>query len=157
MEFLDIFTNYWLEWLFGVIALGIGLGVKHYAKIQKRVWNIEFDEKIEKCIHEEIEELEGEILEVKEKSYANDREMKVELETVSTGVDNLTTGILSVQGKQFRDFCIYLLDSNHKITVQEYEQFEEDYIVYKNLGGNHRGDSLHDRVVKKFDEQTANG
>ena len=45
-----------------------------------------------------------------------------------------------------------LLQKNHVITVDEYEDFEVEYDVYKGLGGNHKGDALHARVVEKFDK-----
>ena len=49
--------------------------------------------------------------------------------------------------------CEWLLSPDHVITVQEYEQFEEDYVAYKGLGGNHRGDALYKSVVEKFNKQ----
>lgn len=155
MEFLDIFTNYWVEWLFGIIAAGIGFGARHYIKIQRQVWENSFKEKAEAYRNEGIVKVEEELKEVKRESDDNDKEMKSELKTVNTKLKNLETGILSIQGKQFRETCRQLLNPDHKIDLEEYRLFEEDYTAYKNLGGNHTGDTFHERVVRKFDEQTA--
>jgi hypothetical protein len=50
--------------------------------------------------------------------------------------------------------CEELLSQDY-ISIEEYEEFEDEYAVYKSLGGNHRGDSLHARVVAKCDKQTS--
>ena len=97
-----------------------------------------------------VDELTEKINKVEQKSDENDRIVKEEIEILSNNVENLTIGVLSLQGKQFRDECIQLLRPEHAITVDEYEQFEEDYVAYKGLGGNHMGDALHSRVVEKF-------
>ena len=77
-----------------------------------------------------------------------------DLSNVHGEVDIIESGILSIQGKQFRDMCEDLLQQDY-ISVDEYEEFEEEYSVYKKLGGNHRGDALHERVVAKFDKQSS--
>lgn len=100
-----------------------------------------------------VDELTEKINHVEEKSDENDRIMREDIEVLSNNVENLTVGVLSLQGKQFRDECISLLNTEHLITVDEYQQFEEDYIAYKGLGGNHTGDALHGRVVEKFNNQ----
>ena len=85
----------------------------------------------------------------------------IEEHTISTEVDNqlkdeighLRLGVLSLQGKSFREECRHLLGKD-VITMDEYEEFEDDYAAYKGLGGNHNGDALHDRVVDKFSKQS---
>lgn len=152
-DFLNFLAKYWLEWLFGLIALGISFGAKHYVKLQKESWTRKWEERKNEAKDEVINKLEKEIREEAGKSEASDKRFEVELEVVQNNLENLTIGILSMQGKQFRDECYTLLKDFHKITIEEYEQFEEDYKAYKNLGGNHRGDALHDRVVEKFNSQ----
>lgn len=85
----------------------------------------------------------------------------IEEHTISTNVDNqlrneidrVRVGVLSLQGKSFREECRCLLGKD-MITMDEYEEFEDDYAAYKGLGGNHNGDALHDRVVDKFSKQS---
>ena len=86
-------------------------------------------------------------------------EAKKENENLDTRIDAVEEqlaiqrgALLSLQGSLFRDFCEELLEPGRIITVDEFEQFESDYQVYKSLGGNHRGDTLHDSVVRKFNK-----
>ena len=76
-----------------------------------------------------------------------------DLSSIHTKINAIENGILSIQGKQFREFCKELL-KKETISIEEYEDFEEEYEVYKGLKGNHKGDVLHDRVVDKFKKQT---
>lgn len=82
-----------------------------------------------------------------------DEKINKDIASIFVAIENLNVGILSIQGKQFRDMCEELLSPDHVITVQEFEQLEEDYAAYKGLGGNHRGDALHSSVVEKFNKQ----
>lgn len=100
-----------------------------------------------------VDELTVKIDKVEEKSDNNDKAIRKDIEILSNNLENLTAGVLSMQGKQFRDECIRLLEPDHFITFDEYQQFEEDYSAYKGLGGNHTGDALHKRVVNKFTSQ----
>lgn len=149
-QVLDIFVKYWLQWIFGLIAAGIVIWAKHIIKLEKESVNRVKAERMKEMREEIVDELTEKIDKVEQKSDENDRIMKEEIEVLSNNVENLTIGVLSLQGKQFRDQCIFLLDPEHIITVDEYEQFEEDYVAYKGLGGNHTGDALHKRVVDKF-------
>ena len=150
---LDIFIKYWVQWLCGLIAAGIVLWAKHIVKLEKESVNKTKAERMKEIREEIVDELTEKINRVEQKSDENDRIMKEEIEVLSNNVENLTIGVLSLQGKQFRDQCIFLLAPEHIITVDEYEQFEEDYVAYKGLGGNHMGDALHNRVVEKFNNQ----
>lgn len=150
---LDIFIKYWVQWLCGLIAAGIVLWAKHVIKLEKESVNKTKTERMKEIREEIVDELTEKINRVEQKSDENDRVIKEEIEILSNNVENLTIGVLSLQGKQFRDECIQLLSPEHIITVDEYEQFEEDYVAYKGLGGNHMGDALHNRVVEKFNNQ----
>lgn len=150
---LEFILKYWVEFVCGLVAAGIGVFAKHYVKLQKKALEDAWRKKEQAAKDEVIKKLEGELEEEIKKSEEADDEMKEQIEGLSYLIDNLTQGVLSIQGKQFRDICLYLLDQDHYITIQEYEQFEEDYMAYKALGGNHRGDALHDRVVEKFTNQ----
>ena len=149
----DFIIKYWVEFICGLVAAGIGIFAKHYVKLQKKALEDAWRKKEEAAKDEVIKKLEAELESEISKSEEADEEMKEQIEGLSYLIDNLTQGVLSIQGKQFRDICLYLLDPDHIITIQEYEQFEEDYAAYKALGGNHRGDALHDRVVEKFTNQ----
>ena len=100
-----------------------------------------------------VEELEGKIEEVRQHSDENDKKIQKDISELENGVQRLSVGVLSLQGKQFKEYCRELLQPGHTITVSEYEDFESEYEVYKTLNGNHKGDLLHERVVDKFNAQ----
>ena len=152
MEILEWLGKYWLEWLCGLVATGALFFAKHYIKIQKQVNEEKWKNKEKNMCGKIITTLEDKIQSVKDKSAAEDVIIHKELDKIHSEVDTVESGILSIQGKQFREMCEDLLKQDY-ITVEEYEEFEEEYAVYKGLGGNHRGDSLHARVVAKVDKQ----
>ena len=61
-----------------------------------------------------------------------------------------TTGVLSIQGKDFKSDCRRLLNEEHRITTEEFEELEDEYEVYTGLGGNGRGAALFDAVKTKY-------
>lgn len=152
MEILEWLGRYWLEWLCGLVATGALFFAKHYIKIQKQVNEEKWKNKEKNMCGKIITTLEDRIQGVEDKSAAEDVIIHKELDKIHSEVDTVESGILSIQGKQFREMCEDLLKQDY-ITVEEYEEFEEEYAVYKGLGGNHRGDSLHARVVAKVDKQ----
>lgn len=155
--FESVIVKYWIEWVCAIFATAISFGARHYVKLQRASWERRIIDEENRVKHEVVEKLEREIKEVRDESNKNDESMRQKMTTLFQGEENMTLGLLSVQGKQFREFCIYLLSADHVITIAEYEQFEEDYRAYKALKGNHRGDALHDRVVEKFSSQVVNG
>lgn len=152
MEILEWLGKYWLEWLCGLVATGALFFAKHYIKIQRQVNEEKWKDKEKNMCGKIITTLEDRIQGVEDKSAAEDVIIHKELDKIHSEVDTVESGILSIQGKQFREMCEDLLKQDY-ITVEEYEEFEEEYAVYKGLGGNHRGDSLHARVVAKVDKQ----
>ena len=158
MEFFtEVFVKYWIQWLCGIIAAGVVLWAKHYIKLERASVNNQKAARMSELRREIVDKLEAEIKEVDQRSQEGDKRIMVDLEVLTAGLENLTLGLLSVQGKEFRQECLDLLEPGHEITIIEYEQFEEDYAAYKALDGNHRGDALHDRVVEKFNSQLARG
>lgn len=153
VNLLDIFVKYWLQWVFGLVAAGVILWAKHIIKLEKDSVNRTKAEHSKEMRQEIVDELEGKIDEVRQHSDEMDEKMWVEIEEIENGVKGLTTGVLSLQGKQFKEYCRELLQPGHIITVSEYEDFESEYDVYKTLDGNHKGDLLHQLVVDKFNAQ----
>ena len=154
MEVLQWIAKYWVEWLCALISGGAVIFARHYIKVQKQVNEDKWKEKESKMCGKIITTIEEKIQTVEDVSKKEDGILHKELDAVHNQVDTITSGILSIQGKQFKDYCISLLKPDHFITVEEYEEFEQEYDVYKELGGNHRGDALHDRVVDKFNKQS---
>lgn len=61
-------------------------------------------------------------------------------------------GLLSVQGRNFKANCRRLLQPEHKITLEEFEEITKDHDAYNSLGGNHTGDQLYELVRNKVEE-----
>lgn len=152
MEVLEWIARYWVNWVCALVAGGVVLFAKHYIKIQKQALEVKWQEKEKNMCGKIICTFEDKIAEVEIKTATEDKILHQGLDDISQQVDILGSGILSIQGRQFREMCEDLLKQEY-ITVEEYEEFEEEYNVYKSLGGNHRGDSLHARVVAKVDKQ----
>lgn len=153
MEVLEWIAKYWVNWLCALVAGGVALFAKHYVKLQKKHMEDKWAEKEKNMCGKIICTLEEQIQKVETKSKEEDEQIHGELAEVHKDVESITEGVLSIQGKQFRDYCEELLETGHYITVDEYEEFEADYATYKKLKGNHRGDALHDRVIDKVRAQ----
>ena len=157
IKLINFIIEYWIEWLFGIVALGVGLWLKRWYKLEK--------DKMIQIQKEKAEELRAEVKDeiiTKVKTMIHELEdtnkkQSADIEALYCAQENLTTGILSLQGKQYKEFCRFLLTPGHEITIDEYEQEELDYNAYKGLGGNGKGDTLHQSVVTKYEAQIAEG
>ena len=80
-----------------------------------------------------------------------DREDRIEADKrIEASIDKMQDGMLSIQGRNFKNDCHKLLKPDHVIYVKEYEQLLADHIVYNKLGGNHEGDALFAMVEAKY-------
>lgn len=70
-------------------------------------------------------------------------------------IDALRDGMLSLQGREFKADCRYLLSEGHIITLNEYESIVEEHRIYNSLGGNHEGDALFSMVKAKYEQSLA--
>ncbi len=68
-------------------------------------------------------------------------------------IDIIKDGMLSVEGRAFRNECRRLLEEGHVITLNEYEAILAEHVTYNNLGGNHEGDGLFSMVQVKYQNQ----
>ncbi len=71
-------------------------------------------------------------------------------EAIHYEIDGLRGGMLSIQGRNFKNDCHKLLKADHVIDLKEYEQLLADHIAYNKLGGNHEGDALFSMVEAKY-------
>ena len=160
---LQWIAQYWVSWVCALIAGGIAIFAKHYISIEKKVAEEKWKDKEKNMCGTIITTFEDNLDEVRKNSSEREASIRNDLTTmhdelvkkdseIKKDIGTLQDGILSIQGKQFRELCENLLEQDY-ITVEEYEDFETEYAVYKGLGGNHKGDALHERVVAKYDRQ----
>ena len=53
-------------------------------------------------------------------------------------------------GSNFKRRCEAFLQPEHEISLQEFNELQEDHEAYNALGGNHIGDQLFDLVCEKY-------
>jgi hypothetical protein len=134
---LEFILKYWIEVLFGaVIAFG-GYMVKRTLKSYRQ-------ERLEEK-NAFLESIKKEISAEFERSNSKETELAGEIKT-------LKAGLLSIQGRAFKNNCKRLLDPDHEISLEEYEEITKDHDAYNSLGGNHNGDELFILVRKKVEE-----
>lgn len=146
---LDFVTKYWVEFLFGLIGSAVIWWIKRfYSLTQERHLQNQKDFK-----NALIEVFDKRIEEMSKESEVADQGLRADMEVLSLEIENLTSGVLSLQRKNFIIMCHALLEPAHTITIEEFEELEEEHVIYKQLGGNHKGDSLHKSVVAKWNAQ----
>lgn len=134
---LEFILKYWIEVLFGaVIAIG-GYMVKRTLQSYRQ-------ERLEEK-NAFLESIKKEISAEFERSNSRETELAGEIKT-------LKAGLLSIQGRAFKNNCKRLLDPDHEISLEEYEEITKDHDAYNSLGGNHNGDELFILVRKKVEE-----
>lgn len=147
---LEWIAKYWLEVLFGLIVTGMGFGIRKIWKMYKDAQIIRHKEEREEISHEIDEKIEVQ----NERMIEADKKITDEMHNIENGVEKITKGMLSVQGQTFRATCRKLLEPDHSITIDEYEQIVRDHEAYNSLGGNNIGDNLFKLVETKFSNQT---
>jgi len=65
-------------------------------------------------------------------------------------IDVIKDGMLSIEGRAFRNECRKLLEEDHTVTFDEYTALLAEHTTYNNLGGNHEGDRLFSLVEIKY-------
>lgn len=176
----SIVLKYWVELILGLIVTGGGFVIKRYLRLEKKERQREqkeyFDKMLEKIQTEnqhvlkslekehdkmnqksedkynEINTKVDEALEAgREESKSDDAVLEEEISALEKNITALTAGVLSMQGKEFRNNCRKLLAEDHVITLDEWEELDKDHIAYNGLGGNHKGDHLFSLVKKKVE------
>lgn len=140
-ELGTIAFNYWIEFAFGAMIAAMGFFFKRLIALEKQERAKQKEELI-KMLQKELRE--G-LKKIESDSIKEDDSIKKE-------VQNLKEGLLSIQGRQFRKECEALLEDNHEITLEEWNELEAEHSVYHNLGGNHRGDYLFALIEKKVEK-----
>ena len=119
----------------------MGFWIKRYIDFEKKLRIQEKEEFYQK--------IQNDIALGYQNSQKDDDTIKEDITGVKGVIESLKAGLLSVQGRQFKEDCKKLLAEEHTITFDEYQQIVADHAAYKSLGGNHNGDALFNLVVKK--------
>lgn len=165
---LNFIAKYWIEFAFGLIASCIVFAIKQYYASQAKLKQKDqesFKKEIIDTINQDLEDqitrsdnadkkIENMVKELYDSvKTLGDGVTSIKQQMISDNVQALKSGVLSMQGKVFKADCRRLLEPNHVITEEEYEDIVADHNSYHNLGGNHIGDSLFKSVMKKWNVQ----
>ena len=173
-----IFIKYWIEFLLGLVVAGGGFFIKRYTKLEREERQRSQDahyqaltdkiqeenknmidslvkehDEINRRADERCNEITSKVKEAmvagREESKQDDAVLQGQITQIANELDALLAGMLSMQGKEFREECKKLLDEDHEITLDEWEEIDADHEAYNGLGGNHRGDYFFELVKKK--------
>lgn len=146
---LNFIIEYWVQFLLGTIVTALTFVCKKFYSLymgekqhQKTKEHLELYESLKKLIEEGAEESRRLIRESAEESREGDRKLQEQINLVQGG-------ILSIQSRSFKQECRELLREDRDITLEEFESLQEEYEIYKNLGGNHDGDLLFSMIREK--------
>lgn len=134
---LVFITQYWIEVLFGLIVGVFTYFFRRYIKLEKEARTQERAD-FKKMLLEEIEK--------------KNQEWQKEDKEIRKDIELLKKGVLSFQGRIFKDHCREFLKSK-EVNLDEFEDLEAEHNVYNGLGGNHEGDVLFGLAKKKVEEE----
>lgn len=137
---LEFVLKYWIEFLFGVVIAVGSFMIKRTLKSYRQ----------ERADEREslMQSIKAEIRAEFERSNKKENELAEQIKV-------LKAGLLSIQGRTFKSNCRRLLDQDHEISLEEYEEITKDHDAYNSLGGNHNGDQLYMLVRKKVEDSWA--
>lgn len=144
--------EYWIEILFGLLVGFISFFFKKTINLYKKDAENKEKENEEKIYKEVNTKLEEERIHLDK----TEMDLKATIANLMSQINELRIGILSIQGRQFKDYCRMLLQECHEITLSEYEECESEHAAYNNLGGNHLGDQLFELVKLKYQSNLTN-
>ena len=150
---IDFIAKYWLQTLFGVMVGIFTYFIKHY----RTLWKESQENQKNKFWDEVKTELKADnkaLLQEKETLLnLEDQKLKDSVTKVTESNDSLLKAVLDVQRKQFKIDCRYLLEKKDDITFEEFEDLQDEYEIYKSLGGNGPGHNLFELVKDKYSFQ----
>ena len=151
---LQFIAQYWLEALF-TLALGI-LG--YLAKKFYSLWQYEQQTRktnAEEALKNELKTY-NESLMQEQKTLLDNENLKLQetIEEVKAANKKLLSAVLEVQRKQFKNDCYRLLEDDVIISIDQFENIYNEYVIYESLGGNGYGSTLFDLVRDKYCNQS---
>lgn len=154
---LEFIAEYWLEFAFGLVAAGLGVACKKIYALYVSEKNTKKTQERESLMDDFRDMMTTCQLEVLNKFSAREEQLQQEdvkirkdLENLGESLTILKDGMLSLQGREFREDCRELLKEGHVITLMEYETLVREHQIYNSLGGNHRGDALFHAAEQKY-------
>lgn len=164
---LDFILQYWVEFVFGIIAAGLVAAGKYFSSLVKKQIRESLRAQMtvltntlqrqmtstDEAIKADIAAIKTDIQGLHDKLDAveqKEADVEAKIGALDAGLTTLKNGTLSLQGKQFKDECRGVLNQKEPIQLTQFETLEAEHNVYKSLGGNHDGDELWDLIKIKY-------
>ena len=138
-----MWQEYWVKWALGILgAAATGLITYLWSRIKKDAKYVKAgrEQEVFKNVYEEIDEL-------RETTLGEYTVLNNKIEILLSSLDILREGILSAHYNALKDKCIMYINAGH-ISIYELENIEEEFTLYKKLGGNGHMDALIEKVRK---------
>ncbi len=155
---LEVIVKYWLQFFLGILASGLTALCTYFYTLYKKEKQKKKSEaedrfigEVERLITDNNHSIMKIIRDEELASKKADVQSQEQMEQIKNDLIVLTEGMLSIQGKQFKDECRVLLKEGHVISLQEYENITNEHRIYNALKGNHEGDSLYGLVKVKYE------
>lgn len=133
----NFIVQYWVEILFSALIGILSLWFKRYLKLEKQNQQREREE-YKKLILDEVDK----------KNCAYQQAAS----TIQQNLKQLKDGVLSFQGKMFKDDCHKFLEKD-ELSLEEFEELSKEHAAYNGLGGNHEGDILFGLAKRKVENE----
>ena len=143
---LQFIAQYWLQVLFGLLISGGGLYLKHCRKVIAKYKEDQKEEFHTIIIKEVGNKISTSLNPIIEKIDNIEETNKI----LTNKISIVEKGLLSVMGSNFKRRCEAFFQPEHEISLQEFNELQEDHEAYNALGGNHIGDQLFDLVCEKY-------
>lgn len=152
MDFIgEIIAKYWIEFLCAIVGAGLTAAFVKIKTTYKKGRTAEADERKTEIINAVKDVVKAENKKLSTKVKQNIDSLQTSLEDLRDEFIILQNGVLSTQGREFKDDCRRLLEADHHITLCEFEHLQKEHNVYNSLGGNSDGDELFRLVQLKFE------
>lgn len=149
----EFIIKYWLEVVFTIIISILSFFVKHYYTLYKETQETKKNE-FWSQVKTELKDENKELLAQKEAILnSEDAKLQKAIKEVKDSNENLLKAVLDVQKKQFKTDCKRLLEDNNNISFEEFEDLQDEYFIYKSLGGNGPGHNLFELIKDKYSFQ----
>lgn len=112
------------------------------------------EKKFEKAIQNDEKLIGSEIDSLNEKHQQHQEILENSRKVSQQYRDLYQKGLLYILKRSYFEDCEKLLDPNHVITYDEFTSISEDHALYKEFGGNGRGDENFELIKSKYHEQT---
>lgn len=132
-----MWSEFWMKWLLaGLGAIATSIIVALWARIKKDAKYVKAgrEQEVFKNVYDEINEL-------REITLGEYTDLNDKVEAVIQNLDVLREGILSAHYNALKEKCTRQINARH-ISIYELEIIEEEYTLYKKLGGNGHMEAL---------------